>query len=211
MILYLIVYPPVSIEAMQCPHVIENKISNNYAGCTGGRPADQGLLTTCRVSWLDGNTDITSILVTWFWLHVTDSVDGRSKGKVMLSSKYVRLCNYKAILLTLLSLLGLLEIMNKYCEFSFDVQLKNRFTLLEKKNCLKIKLWEKFLNLKYICTSAFIIILYVQEVLSHPQSTIAITKWTRLFVRAVLPKKHLAFKYLEITNKKHYNNIVNVD
>ena len=133
MLLYLIVYPPVSIEAMQCPHVIENKIFNNYAGCTGGRPADQGLLTTCRVSWLDGNTDITSILVTWFWLHVTDSVDGRSKGKVMLSSKYVRLCNYKAILLTLLSFLGLLEIMNKYETESNDLT-PNEATNIEESN-----------------------------------------------------------------------------
>ena len=40
---------------------------------------------------------------------------------MMLSSKYVRLCNYKAILLTLLSFLGLLEIMNKYETESSDL------------------------------------------------------------------------------------------
>ena len=45
---------------------------------------------------------------------MTNVVDGIRVGKMMLSSKYVRICNYKAILLTLLSFLGLLEIMNKY-------------------------------------------------------------------------------------------------
>ena len=49
----------------------------------------------------------------------------------MLSSKYVRLCNYKAILLTLLSFLGLLEIMNKYETESSDPT-TNEGTDLEK-------------------------------------------------------------------------------
>lgn len=39
----------------------------------------------------------------------------------MFSLKYVRLCNYKAILITLLSLLGFLEIMNKYETKSSDI------------------------------------------------------------------------------------------
>ena len=64
---------------------------------------------------------------------MTDSVDGRSKGKVMLSSKYVRLCNYKAILLTLLSFLGLLEIMNKYETESSDLT-PNEATNIEESN-----------------------------------------------------------------------------
>ena len=39
----------------------------------------------------------------------------------MLSLKYVRLCNYKTILITLLSLLGILEIMNNYETKSSDI------------------------------------------------------------------------------------------
>ena len=52
---------------------------------------------------------------------MTNAFDGISKGKMMLPSKYVRVCNYKAILVTLLSFLGLLEIMTKYGTESSDL------------------------------------------------------------------------------------------
>ena len=55
---------------------------------------------------------------------MTNAFDGISKGKMMLPSKYVRVCNYKAILLTLLSFLGLLEIMTKYGTESSDLMPK---------------------------------------------------------------------------------------